>query len=125
MGSFDVRLDHDLRVVRVMATGELVRAAGERLITEARMTAAEAGYDILCDARDVAPNVSLAAWFHLPRELEVLKDPKTARLKAAVLIPRGPLVEDYRFYEAVAANVGLQIRMFFDEEDALQWLGRT
>ena len=78
---------------------------------------------MLYDVRQATTTVAFAGWFHLPRYLPVLQDSKTKSVKAAVLAsPQDKAVEDYKFYEIVTDNVGIKLKVFFDELDALKWL---
>lgn len=121
MGEFKMVLDDKLKLVRAAARGDLSKALGYEMITEARTLAAKMGYDILWDVRDANLQVALGDWFFLPRKLEVLQKPPTRNSKVAVLIPPAEM-EDYRFYENVAANVGLTLKVFLDEQEAIGWL---
>jgi len=84
------------------------------------MTAAEHQYSILYDVRNTTVEVSLASWWFLPRELEVLQQSKTRFLKAAVLITHGETEQDYKFYETVMQNMQLKLRIFYNEDDCDQ-----
>ena len=69
MESFNISLDHKLKLIRVTAIGEMFQADGERIITAAREAATENAYDILYDIRQATTSVPFASWFNLPREL--------------------------------------------------------
>ncbi len=95
---------------------------GEEIITNARKTAVINKYQILYDVTKANVDVSIPDWFFLPRTLPVLQDPKLRIIRAAVLIPHGNQERDYSFYENVTHNVGMDLKIFFEEEDALIWL---
>ncbi len=123
MNSFDIFVDHNLKLVKITATGELFQADGEKIISLARETAAEHSYHVLYDIRQATTTVSFSSWFHLPRELEVFQKLPTRKVKAAVLVSAGDkAVEDYKFYENVMENLGIPLRVFFSETEALEWL---
>lgn len=123
MDSFNVSLDHDLKLIRVTAAGEMFQADGERIITAAREASAENNYDILYDIRQATTTVPYASWFSLPRELEVFKDLNVWRFKAAILASSSDkAIEDYKFYELLTGNIGLRISLFFEENEAIEWL---
>lgn len=122
MSSFDVCLDHENRLVKVTAFGEIYLKNGEEIITAARTTAAEHRYNIIYDFRKTQTIVSYADLYNLARRLEVYSIPETRRVKAAIIIsPDDKAVEDYKFYEIVTDNVGIQLRIFFDETEAEKW----
>ena len=121
--SYEVLLDHENFLVKITAFGELYQKDGEEIITVARTTAAEYGYNVFYDIRQATTTVAFASWFHLPRKLEVFKDMKTRRVKAAILASKqDKAVGDYKFYETVTQNIGIQLRVFFNEDEALTWL---
>ena len=123
MDSFNISLNHELKLIRVTAAGEIFQADGERIITAAREAATKNGYDILYDIRQATTTVSFASWFNLPRKLDVFKDLSVWRFKAAVLAsPSDKAVDDYKFYQLVTGNIGLRISLFFEEKVAIQWL---
>lgn len=123
MDSFDLVLDDERHLVKITAAGEIYQEDGEKLITVARTTAAQHGYDLLYDIRKATAKIPFVSYFNLPRELQVYKDIKTRRVKAAVLISeKDKALKDYKFYETVTDNVGIKLRFFFDETEALEWL---
>jgi len=125
MDQYTVQVTDDQDLVRVFASGELSRSHGEQIITEARTLAAEHSCNILYDVRKSSPGFSIAELFFVPRELEALKDTKMRKAKAAILTSPSGGVAKYKFYETVAANLGLSVRVFFDEDNAIDWLART
>jgi len=121
MGDYEILLNDDVKLVRVTAHGDLATSLGYEIVTKARNLAAEAGYSILYDVRDAVVHFTLTDWFYLPRELDVLKSAEAHTVKVALLIPPDK-TEDYRFYEDVARNTGLALRIFLDEQEAIAWL---
>lgn len=121
MSLYEITQDDDLKLVRVTARGEFSKARGEEVITAARLRAAETGYDILYDFRDTVTRVALIDWYKLPRQLVVLRMAETRNPKVAILYPVHS-ARDYQFYEDTAANVGLTVKVFQDEAEALAWL---
>ena len=121
-GRYTITLDHERGLVRVAAVGEFVRNRGDELITHASLKAAEHRYNILCDVRSANAKVSLADWFFLPRRLAVYRDVKTRSISTALVVAAGRQERGYRFFETVTSNLGMNIRVFLDEKDALAWL---
>lgn len=123
MNSFDIILDHEMKLVKVTIAGELFQSDGEKVITAARETAAKYKYHILYDMRQATTTVQFASWYKLPRELEVFKIPEARQTKAAVVVSKtDKALNEYRFYETVTDNLGFKLRIFFEEEDAIRWL---
>ena len=121
-GHYTITLNQEQRLVYVIAQGEFDLDLGEQLITDARQKATENQYNILCDVRASRANVNLADWFFLPRRLTAYKNLKTRNITTAIVVTTGRQENVYRFFETVAGNIGLRIKIFLDEEDALEWL---
>lgn len=121
-GHYTITLNRERNLVYVTAQGEFDVNSGGKLITETRNIASKHQYNILCDVRASHAKVGLGEWFFLPRKLGVYKDMKTRNTKTAILVNRGGQENAYRFFETVASNVGLRIKIFLDEEKALKWL---
>ena len=121
-GKYTITLDAENEIVRIVASGNLNKKLGEEIITNARTTAAKLKYDILCDVTQAKTEVSLTDWFYLPRTLPVLQNLETRKIKVAVLIAPGDQENDYKFYENVTYNVGMNLCIFFEEVEAIKWL---
>jgi hypothetical protein len=122
-GQYTLTLDHKHSLVTVVAQGEFDMNSGMELITDARKNAAENQYNIFCDVRDSTAKVNLADWFFLPRRLGVYKNANARKTRTAILVAPGGQENSYRFFETVTNNIGLRIKVFLNEEDALAWLG--
>ena len=123
MPFFEVFVDHQLKLVKITVTGEMFEADGKEIITVARTTAAEHGYNALYDISKATTTVPFASWFQLPRNLPVFQNLETRHIRAAVVAsPHDKAVEDYKFFETVTHNMGIQLRVFFDEDEAIKWL---
>lgn len=126
MFSYRIDTDHERGIVRVSASGEAGLEEARKVITEARTTAAESGLPLLYDLRDVAVDVSLTEWFYLPRELEVLRDERTVGTRVAAILGSDPKQRaGYELYEAATHNIGLTVKLFYDEDEAVSWLTGT
>jgi hypothetical protein len=121
-GEYNITLDNENKIVRVVAFGELDKKLGEEIITNARTTATEHKYNILYDVAQAIVLVSLIDWFFLPRTLPVLQNQEMRTIRAAVLIPAGDQERAYKFYETVTHNVGMDLRIFLKEDEAVKWL---
>ncbi len=121
-GEYTIALDTENGIVHVVARGEFDRELGEELITRARTTAAEHQYHIFCDARQAEVKVALADWFFLPRTLAIFKNIKIRIIKTPVLISPGKHEKEYNFYETVTHNLGMNLRIFLKEKEAVEWI---
>ena len=122
-GQYTITLDTEQGLVRVHAQGEFDLKSGDELITDARKNAAEHQYNILCDVRESRAVVSFGDWYFLPRRLAAYRNRKTRTVRTAIVVTAGRQERVYRFFENVTSNLGLNIRIFLREEDALEWLG--
>lgn len=121
-GQYTITLDPERGLVRVVARGVFDRVLGEELITSARKTAAKHHYNILCDVRESHTRAGLADWYFLPRRLLVYLGSKTRGIKTAIIVATGEQERTYRFFETVTRNLGMNIRIFLRQEEALEWL---
>ncbi|OGT28602.1 MAG: hypothetical protein A2Z17_03710 [Gammaproteobacteria bacterium RBG_16_66_13] len=124
MAQYQVSMDDNLKIVRVVVYGALSEPLGKEIITKSRLLAAEHAAGILYDMRQATLRVPFSSWFFLPTELEVLKTGSTRSIKAAIVIP-AKQEDGYRFYETVASNAGLSVRVFLDEAEAGEWLSSS
>jgi len=119
-GEYNIKLDNKNGIVHVVARGELTQKLGEEIITNARTTAIEHKYNILYDVTQATVLVSLIDWFFLPRTLPVLQNLEIRIIRAAVLIPAGDQERAYKFYETVTHNIGMDLRIFLKEDEAIK-----
>jgi hypothetical protein len=125
MISYTIRTDDELQLIYTVVTGTIKAGNGEHIIIESRNAAAENGYDILYDMTGTVTKVNLTSWFQLPRTLDVFKQAAARLIKAAIVIPQDDSsVKQYKFFETVTRNLGLSVKIFFTEEEALKWLDR-
>lgn len=125
MASYKLELNNSLSYIRVEAFGDIEQEMGEKIITEARTLASENNYDILYDMRAASSKVQLSDWFHLPRTLDVYRHKKARFISAAVLLaPDEKMPDQYKFFETVVGNLGFRLKIFFEENEALEWLAK-
>ena len=126
MNKFSTSLDFKHKIVRAVANGLIMKSDIEHMITAARKAAGEHGFNVLYDLRNATTKVPFAEWYYIPRNLPVFKEPDAKSVKGAMLIsPEDKSIKDYQFYETVADNLGFQIRTFFDETEAINWLNEN
>jgi hypothetical protein len=121
-GQYTISLDHERGLVYVVAEGEFNKDLGDELITLARTEASVQQYNIICDVRQATISVAFADWFFLPRRLGVYRNPKMRSIKTAIIVTGGKQEKVFRFFETVTSNLGMNIRIFFREEEALEWM---
>jgi hypothetical protein len=116
---YEIIRDEEQCIIRLNVYGQLEKDVGEKIITEARTQAAENQFNILCDVRQAKVNVAFIDWFYLPRKLDVYS--KTKTVKTAILVTPGQQEEEYSFFETVTHNLGINVKIFIQEKDALEW----
>ena len=70
---YEITVNNKRRIVHMIVSGELAKDVGEKIITQARIKAAETGYNILCDVRQAKVKADLVDWYYLPRKLEIFQ----------------------------------------------------
>jgi hypothetical protein len=76
-------------------------------------------HKILCNEQNLAYQLSLTDTYDLAKTT-AFAAPKIAK---TAILTRPEYEEIIRFWETVALNRGLNIQKFFEEKDALTWLG--
>lgn len=123
MASYSIDPNHKRGFVRITVDGEAGIGETREIITQARTAAADHQLPLLYDLRSAVARVSLAEWFHLPRELDVLREEKTLRTRVAALVGNDVAQRaGYELYELATHNLGLSVRIFEDEDLAVAWL---
>jgi len=108
----------ELKTVRVKIRGDLDSSAAHQISDAAIEFATAHEYDLfLFDMRDAILTMTTFDSFQLPRDY-----PGYSSHRIAVLIQEGDDTGDWDFLETVQLNVGKQIRLFTDEQTALDWL---
>ena len=120
---YEITLDKERCLVRLIVHGELSKDVGKKIITQTRTKAAENQYNILCDVRQAKVKTVFADWFYLPRKLAIYQ--KTQAIKTAILITPKQQEREYRFFENVSSNLGIDIKVFCQEKDALDWFKKV
>lgn len=116
-----IEINDSVRISKVILTGILTVSEMGPIGKEARLKAYELGYKLLFDFRSVDVNVTMAEAFNYPREAYSDIEPATKIIPTAHLVK----IEDEEFWSFVEIsfrNVGMNIRMFFDENEAVEWL---
>lgn len=120
---YEINVDQEQCIVRLIVRGEVSKDIGKEIITKARRKAAETQCNILCDVRQAKVKTILIDWYYLPRELEIYQS--TRAVKTAILITSGQQEEEYQFFETVTHNLGIGIKVFHQENDAISWLKKV
>ena len=114
-----LRLDEARGIVIVDSSGKISLEQIRETMEKVLALCAERGFHkTLVDARkqDGLPSITelyeIAS--NIPRDIRV----------ALLGIGGGPNEDGLRFLETVAKNTGLEVRVFFEEDEALRWLAQ-
>ena len=122
MADYEIRLDNARRLVWVTMSGNMEVDEGEQMVTAARTAAMEHHFNLLYDVRNVTVRAMFSDWYALARKLPVLKDIQAHHTLTAILHAPAEDEEQFRFYATTASNVGLSVRAFSVEQEAIDWL---
>ena len=117
--NYQISIDKEHQLIRLVLKGVVSKIEGEQVIIETRAASAENGLDILCDIREAEIVARPADWFFLLRNKDIY--PSKPNEKTALLITskkRG----FFGFVGNVALNMSMNIQVFVDESEALDWL---
>ena len=112
-----LRIDEERGIVIVDSSGTISLQQIRETMTAVLAICAEKGFKkTLVDARKQEELPSITELYeiasNIPREIKV----------ALLGIGGGPSEDGLRFLETVAKNTGLEVRVFFEEDEALRWL---
>ncbi|MEM7102841.1 MAG: hypothetical protein AAF502_06925 [Bacteroidota bacterium] len=117
-----ITVDPANQIVIVLAKGFFSVEEGCKIVTTARTLAHKHKFNILYDARLVEMKLKLTDWFYLPRTLPVFKDAEARKIKVGILASETNKDMEFEFIENVSNNLGFNLKLFYDRDQALQWL---
>lgn len=122
MFEYQKTIDHDNHLVRIRVTGEIGISDGKLIMVEARTEAIQQKYNLLYDLRAMTSRTNLHDLYRAVRELPVFREIQALHMRTAILHAPDDAGDRYKFYASTASNVGLSVRIFMDEVEALQWV---
>ena len=125
----EVYLDNERKTICCSLEGELDIEKSIILSKDLRKKASELGFNVFYDARklyvsdDILPADFTTKLSTLLEKLSALLEISSYRIvRVAILYELGEYDEYWRFYEDVAVNRGLSIKIFTKKEEAMKWL---
>ncbi len=107
--------------IKAKASGELDREESIKLLIEiATLIESPSAYDIFLDVRQAYGDLTLFDIYEFVEELGRHRD--AFRNKIAVLSREGLQLDNTKFMELCAKNRGLQVGVFTDFEQTIDWL---
>jgi hypothetical protein len=125
----EVYLDNERKTICCALEGELDIDKSIVLSKDLRKRASELGFNVFYDARKLyVTNNILPADFTtklstlLEKLSNLLEISKHRVVRVAILYELGEYDEYWRFYEDVAVNRGLTVKIFTNKEESMKWL---
>lgn len=125
----EVYIDNEQKTICCTLEGELDIEKSIILSKDLRKKSSELGFNIFYDARKlyVTDNILPADFTTklstlLEKLSTLLEIPSHRIVRVAILYEPGEYDEYWRFYEDVAVNRGLSIKIFTKKEEAMKWL---
>jgi hypothetical protein len=125
----EIYFDDDRKIICCSLEGELDIDKSIVLSKDLRKKASELGFNVFYDARKLYVNYKT-----LPDDFttklstlieklsNLLEIPSQRIVRVAILYEMGKYDEYWRFYEAVAFNRGLTVKIFTNKEESIKWL---
>ena len=117
---YNVDIDNKNKVVLCTVRGILDWATAQSMSRDVRKRAFELGYGLLYDVTNLSPGIETFDAYFFPRDTENYEDIKHRKVKTAVVYKTDK--DSWKFLETTARNVGMNVVMFCEIEDALKWL---
>ena len=110
------------KIVHAVISGEVTMEHARQMASEGLEMAGRHGVSrFLADVRAVNSQISTVQIYLLPKVLEVLGLARDSRV--ALVTAKDPEQEnDFRFCQTVAGNQGFAIGLFYEPDQARQWL---
>jgi hypothetical protein len=125
----EVYIDNEQSVVCCTLDGELEIERAITLSKNLRSQSAELGFNLFYDARKlyitdhILPDDFTTILTTLLQKLSTLLEISSHRIvRVAILYELGEYEEYWKFYEGVAVNRGLAIKIFTKQDEAMEWL---
>jgi hypothetical protein len=118
----EVYIDNELKIICCTLEGELDIEKSIILSKDLRKKSSELGFNVFYDARKlyITDNV-LPVDF--TSKLSTLLEISSHRIvRVAILYELGEYDKYWKFYEDVAVNRGLSVKIFSKKEEAMKWL---
>jgi hypothetical protein len=108
----------ELLAVRVTGSDEGIHEVRQLIINVVQDAFREGVHLILCDETEIVTRLDTLETFEIGTFLSSKVPPS---LRIAIVYNPASLF-DFRFFESLAVNRGLKLRIFIDHEDARRWL---
>lgn len=118
---YDVEIDSGNQVVLCVCKGTLDLASAKSMTKDVRKRASDSDYGLLYDVTNVSLGVGIFDAYFFPRDMENIYEDSTHRYGKAAIIYKADK-EFWEFFETTSRNAGLDVKLFRQREDAIEWL---
>ena len=116
-----VDIDDRNQVVLCVCKGTLDLASAKAMTRDVRKQSFELGYGLLYDITNVSLSVGITDAYFYPRDTANLYEDFIHRKNKAAIIYKADN-EFLEFFETTAQNTGVNIKLFRNREEAIEWL---
>ena len=124
--NYDISIDHKNKIVLCASEGELTMKSAALMTRDARKQAFELGYNTFHDVTNVSLSVGILDAYSFPRAMEnIYEDSRHRSGRAAIIYAPDKDRVFWEFFESTARNAGVDVMVFCNKEEAVQWLSMT
>ncbi len=117
--NYELKYDEERNLIMGQVHGEFDSRVVAKMVSDlGAMIREHDCYRLLNDLRDAKITPETLDIYGMPRVIE--KTREAVRCRRAILVT--PPLEDFLFLETASVNMGQQIKIFTDEEAAIEWL---
>jgi hypothetical protein len=118
---YDVHIQDKNKIVLCVCKGMLDLASAKLMARDVRKRAFELGYGLLYDVTNVSLGVTIADAYFFPRNAGNIYEDLAHRSGKAAIVYKSD--KDYwKFYETTSKNAGVNVLVFCETKEALEWL---
>ena len=119
---YDVNIDNKNKVVLCTCRGMLDLSSAKSMTRDVRKRAYELGYGLLYDVANLSLGVGITDAYCFPRDMENIYEEFIHRRGRAAIVYKSDK-DFWKFFKTTARNAGVNVVLFCEIEEALEWLG--
>ena len=111
----------DLSIVRININGVMDIDVLNQIVDKSSKLPKVAGYSRVYDFRNCVVAMNVLELYQFPRMSKHMQSIRSKVMKVALLARNGN-EDKIKFYETTAVNVGFNIKVFSDDNEAIKWI---
>ena len=120
---YEVQINNEKEIISCNLEGDLDIEESISLSKSLREKATELGFNVFYDAQKLCKPTNIMSVYDFSTQLSSILDiPAHRNIKVAFLYKPGYFDDYWEFYENVAVNRGLLIKVFVKKDEAMKWL---